>query len=382
MEKPRAAPSERRRIEGLVEAVADLRDPEDLARSAFLREIADAGLDRFHRISLSVEELSLDRLAEHAAVLLAATSGEHGRVQNALVRIEDVALGLVRPGHGRNAVTIVLAGEDGAALVEVGRQLGRALGDAPDADARVRVCFWSGGSGALGGAYGSMRRLDMPPLNAIRDNYSPAVLASLARLASIHPPDLPPGRLILWHGAAGTGKTWALRALGREWRDWCDLQYVTDPERLLGGDGSYMMDLLLGSDEPDWIPDHDDDSSRWRLLVLEDAGELLAVDAPARVGLGFSRLLNTVDGLIGQGTRAVVLVTTNEPLGKLHPAVTRAGRRLAETEFTPLAREEAQRWLTARGVERALSGPTSIADLYALIDERERSPEQSAVGFG
>jgi hypothetical protein len=124
-----------------------------------------------------------------------------------------------------------------------------------------------------------------------------------------------------------------------------------------------MMDLLLGSDEPDWTSDQDDDSSRWWLLVLEDAGELLAVDAPARVGLGFSRLLNTVDGLIGQGTRTLVLVTTNEPLGKLHPAVTRAGRRLAETEFTPLSREEAQRWLAARGVEHSLSGPTSIADL-------------------
>ncbi|MCA1679990.1 MAG: ATPase, partial [Actinobacteria bacterium] len=69
-------------------------------------------------------------------------------------------------------------------------------------------------------------------------------------------------------------------------------------------------------------------------------------------------------------------------LGKLHPAVTRAGRRLAETEFTPLAREEAQRWLAARRVERALPGPTSLADLYAVIDGGERSPTQPVVGFG
>lgn len=382
MEKSRSLPSEHRRIEGLVEAVAGLRDPEDLIRSAFLREIADRGLHRFHRVSLSVEELPPHRLAEHATVLVAATSGEHGRVQNALIRIGDLALGLVAPGHGRNAVTIVLAGQDGAALVEAGSRLGRALADAPDRDERVPVWFWSGGSGALGSAHGSMRRLDMPSLDAIRDNYTPPVLASLVRLAAIHPPDLPPGRLILWHGAAGTGKTWALRALGLEWRDWCELHYVTDPERLLGGDGSYMMDLLLGSDELDWISAQDDAALRWRLLVLEDAGELLAADAPARVGLGFSRLLNTVDGLIGQGTRALVLVTTNEPLGKLHPAVTRAGRRLAETEFTPLAREDAQHWLAARGVEHALSGPTSLADLFAVIDNRERSPQQPVVGFG
>lgn len=311
MQKFPQSPGELRRIEGLVEVVADLRDPEDLVRAAFMRRVADAGLDRFHRISLNVEELPLDRVAEHAEVLLAATGGEPSRLQHALVRVEDAALGLVRPGYAGNAVTVVLAGSDGAALAETGSRLRRALADAPDRDERVRVWFWSAGSGSLAGAHGAARALEMPSLAAVRDNYPSAVMDSLARLASIHPPHLPPGRLMLWHGAPGTGKTWALRALAREWRDWCELHYVTDPERLLSGDGSYMLELLLGSDEVAWISDRDDDCERWRLLVLEDAGELLAADAPARIGLGFSRLLNTVDGLIGQGTRALVLVTTN-----------------------------------------------------------------------
>ena len=66
-----------------------------------------------------------------------------------------------------------------------------------------------------------------------------------------------------------------------------------------------MLDVLL---------DDDDDDSGWRLLILEDTGELLALDARYQTGQGLSRLLNVVDGLIGQGLRVVVLVTTNEPL--------------------------------------------------------------------
>ena len=82
-------------------------------------------------------------------------------------------------------------------------------------------------------------------------------------------------RLILWHGVPGTGKTHALRALAWEWRRWCDFHYVTDPEELFGSP-KYMLDVLL---------DEDDDDSGWRLLILEDTGELLpGREVPDRAG--------------------------------------------------------------------------------------------------
>ena len=133
-----------------------------------------------------------------------------------------------------------------------------------------------------------------------------------------------------------------------------------------------MLKVLAGRSDPDLAGDEDEDSERergerWRLLVLEDAGELLGIAAPAEVGRGFARLLNIADGLLGQGSRALILVTTNEPLGKLHPAALRPGRAMATVEFAPLEAAEASAWLAERGLERRLDSPATIAELHAML---------------
>ena len=169
----------------------------------------------------------------------------------------------------------------------------------------------------------------------------------------------------------------ALRGLASEWRSWCDVDYVIDPDRFLG-EGKYLISVLLAR-RAEWgdeygVPsfmrrmargyeanEDDETSGRWRLIVMEDTGELLSADAKERTGQGLSRLLNTVDGLIGQGLRTLILVTTNEPVRELHPAVARAGRCAAAVEFLPLAAQEASAWLG-----RDVTEPTTIADLYAL----------------
>jgi hypothetical protein len=188
------------------------------------------------------------------------------------------------------------------------------------------------------------------------------------------------GQLLLFHGLAGTGKTFALRAIASEWRTWCDVDYVIDPDRFLG-EGKYLISVLLAR-RSEWDEDFDflgrldrtyhaaEDEAhrkRWRLIVMEDTGELLSADAKERTGQSLSRLLNTVDGLIGQGLRTLILVTTNEPVRELHPAVARAGRCAAEVEFLPLAPQEASTWLA-----QTVSQPTTIADLYALRDGSRR----------
>ncbi len=211
------------------------------------------------------------------------------------------------------------------------------------------------------------RVLAAPAWDAIRGNYAPRVAEHLTRAATSFVPSHG-GQIILWHGKAGTGKTWALRALLREWRAWCSAEYVLDPENLFGEHSAYLVQMLLGAVAT--APKGTSTRERWKLLILEDTGELVSEDAKARSGHGLSRLLNLADGFIGQGLRVLVLITTNEELHHLHPAVSRPGRAASVVQFTELPVAQANEWLRARDLAGTDSQMT-LADLYARMEQFE-----------
>jgi Domain of unknown function (DUF5925)/ATPase family associated with various cellular activities (AAA) len=268
----------------------------------------------------------------------------------------------------------------------------------------VTVTFWTY-SGH--GPQPAWRSIAVPGWEDIEANYSAQTRAGLERLMRGFEPARG-GQLVLWHGKPGTGKTFALRALAWEWRRWCEFHYIVDPDTFFGQRADYLMGVLLqpGYGEVRMHPrfgaiqqtmllhgpgphvevigEEEEDESQpkpWRVLLLEDTGELLSADARELMGQGLSRFLNVVDGLIGQGLRVLALVTTNEEIRRLHPAVARPGRAAANVEFEPLSAEEAQAWLAARSVDGLPPGSQTLAELYARAEGVDPS-EQSLVGFG
>jgi hypothetical protein len=219
------------------------------------------------------------------------------------------------------------------------------------------------------------RNITVPPWRFIQGNYSPEVHEGLSPLFGARKDlDLAAGKLLLWHGSAGTGKTYALRSLAWEVRSWCSMHYVVDPDAMLGGRTDYLVDIIL--DEDGVSPD------QWKLLILEDSGELITADAKRNTGQALSRLLNLLDGILGQGLKTMVIITTNEEVAKFHEAIMRPGRCLSNVEFGPLSIEQGREWMAARGKNVQIHRSYTLAQLYALEADRSAGEMKAQhVGF-
>jgi hypothetical protein len=268
-----------------------------------------------------------------------------------------------RNGHADIAVSAVDAEQLAKAVADVQARC-PVVEPAPDA---LEVEFWYRDNCLRN----VRRRLDAAPWDDISAHYAAATRAKVEALSAMGPPDAG-GRLLLWHGPPGTGKTTAIRSLSRAWGDWCRTLFIVDPEKFLGQAG-YLMSVLLGADDYD----EDGEGPTWRLIVIEDADELLRADAKRETGQSLSRLLNLADGFIGRGLRTLIMITTNEPLGRLHPAVVRPGRCLAEIEFPLLSTDEAAALLApGQEVDRELS----LAEIFERRGDVTRLSSQAPEG--
>ena len=305
----------------------------DLGRLLHLRALLARG--HRHVVVRELERHAPDSVLPDRAVVLQTIQGKHERCV-----IAEVDETLVLLESWRNAARASVSADEEQVASRVADEVAARVPQ-PNREDRVEVTFSDSSTGSR------TVEVDVRPWREIAGHHPDAVRSAVEVMTAYRPAVASPRRLVLWHGAPGTGKTSAVRALLHAWHDWADGVVVTDPDALLT-EGRYLRRAVL---------DADGDDGRWSVFVPEDAEALLRKDTG---GNAMGKLLNLCDGLLGQGLRCLFLITTNEPLGRIHPAVVRPGRCLAQVEFGPLPASQASALLG-----RPVAGPMTLAEVMA-----------------
>lgn len=212
-----------------------------------------------------------------------------------------------------------------------------------------------------------------PHWDEIENNYIPDVKKSVKGLIeTIKKEDEYNGRLILWYGEPGTGKTWAIRSLIRELKNRYVPIIITDSD-VFCETTSYYYDVIQEFTKP-------------CLFIMEDSAESILTETRTFHGNRISKLLNLTDGLMAQGRNDLFLISFNEDIKEIDPAFVRHGRCLNITEFLPFDIGQAEDWLKEKGInfENISKKKLTLADLYGILSLgvlNEYQKKEKKVGF-
>ncbi len=187
-------------------------------------------------------------------------------------------------------------------------------------------------------SYGNIRlnRVGVAGVDFERDNYEEKVLADYDHVLGDFDVNSPCGRLALFHGVPGSGKTYLIRSMLKLCKS---AGFIIVPSTMVEalGDPAIVPALADGAYD---MPNHR------MIFLIEDADEALvprdqAIAQHRSNVKALSSLLNTSDGIIGSMFDIRIVCTTNALLGDIDPAVVRDGRLCRQVHVGPLSAAKA-----------------------------------------
>jgi hypothetical protein len=160
--------------------------------------------------------------------------------------------------------------------------------------------------------------------------------------------------IVLLHGEPGTGKTHYIRYL---------IQSIKGKKMIY-----VPPDMASSIASPEFLPFMLNNTDS--ILIIEDAENVIKdrVESEQKTQ-ALSNILNLSDGLLGDSLRQPIIATFNCEISKIDSALLRNGRLIANHEFKKLPVEKAAKLGKELGVKRDIVEATTLADIYALLNE-------------
>lgn len=186
-----------------------------------------------------------------------------------------------------------------------------------------------------------------------RGNYTDEVLADFDHVVSDFQTESPCGRLVIFAGPPGTGKTFIVRALLKEAPR---AAFVLVPPHLVSElSGPAILPALTSAKGEMNGP---------IVLIIEDADRVLVKRQDGEMN-GISSMLNLGDGILGSVLDIRVLATTNAERLEMDPATRRPGRLCRYIEVNALDSGKANQAFTRlTGKPGSYTEGTTLAQVY------------------
>jgi hypothetical protein len=223
-----------------------------------------------------------------------------------------------------------------------------------------------------------------------KDNYRPEAMREFDKVVKDLQEPNPLGRLAIFDGPPGTGKTYLVRALLSALPK---IKFLILPSNMVETlSGPQLLSTLIGeSDVKYGAPTEATDvpsKKKTMVLVIEDADRCLSKRAGNDMA-PLSSLLNMSDGIIGNLLDLRIICTTNAEIDDIDEAILRTGRLSARVEVGLLDPEQAKTIYARVGGTKPQTWDRkfyALSDVYAMAkgldsEETESCTPKRKIGF-